>query len=42
MPAEMDATQEKMQETLERQIGSPVSIMGAARKTGRDEIKQAI
>jgi cell division protein FtsX len=38
MLAEMNATQE----TMERQISSLVSIMEAARKTDRDEIKQEI
>jgi DNA relaxase NicK len=49
MQEKMDASQERMntdtkamQERMERQIGSLVSIMEAARKTNRDEIKQEI
>jgi hypothetical protein len=38
MNAKIDATQEMM----ERQIGSLVSIMEAARKTDRDKMKQEI
>jgi hypothetical protein len=37
-PAEMNA----IKETMEKQIGSLVSIMEAARKTDRDEMKQEI
>jgi Fe2+ transport system protein B len=53
MNAKMDATQEKMdanpkemqarkKDTMGRQIGSLVSIMEAARKTDRDEMKREI
>jgi hypothetical protein len=38
----MDANTKAMQESMERQIGSLVSIMEATRKTCRDEIKQGI
>jgi hypothetical protein len=38
----LDATKEKTHERTERQIVSLVSIMEAARKTDRDEIKQEI
>jgi hypothetical protein len=42
MNAKMDATQEKMNETMEKQIGSLVYIMEADRKTDREEMKQEI
>jgi hypothetical protein len=42
MNAKMDVTLEEMKETMERQIGSLVSIMEGARKTDRDETQQEI
>jgi DNA integrity scanning protein DisA with diadenylate cyclase activity len=38
----MDANTKAMQERMERQIGSLVTIMEASRKTERDEMKQEI
>jgi hypothetical protein len=42
MLAEMNAKMDATQETMERQIGSLVSKMEAARITDRDEMKQEI
>jgi hypothetical protein len=39
MLAEMNATKDKMQDTMERQRCSLVSLMEATRKTSRDKMK---